>query len=66
DVPWEGPETGVCRQPTEIGLLTSRARAVQNGGYTVSLFGLFGLFITLTILIWRQKLTIHIEKGNHE
>lgn len=65
NVPWEGPEIGVCRQPTAIRLQNPRAHTVQNSGYILSFFGLVGLITTLTVLIWRQKLAIFIEKGDY-
>ncbi len=54
DVPWEGPEVGACRQPTAIGLQNPQASAAQDGGYALLLFGLIGLAVTTTAIVWRK------------
>ncbi|MCA9977057.1 MAG: hypothetical protein KC413_14950 [Anaerolineales bacterium] len=54
NVPWEGPEVGACRQPTAIGLQNPRASAAQDSGYALLLFGLIGLAVTTTAIVWRK------------
>lgn len=66
DVPWEGPEVGACRQPTAIGLQNPRVSAAQDGGYALLLFGMFGLFITATVIVWRKGQIPPIERSNYE
>jgi hypothetical protein len=66
DVPWEGPEVGACRQPTAIGLQNPRASAAQDGGYALILFGLIGLAVTTTIIVWRKEGIIPIERSDYE
>jgi hypothetical protein len=63
DVPWEGPEVGACRQPTAIGLQNPRANAAQDGGYALLLFGLIGLAVTTTAIVWRKGQNIPIERS---
>jgi hypothetical protein len=63
DVPWEGPEVGACRQPTAIGLQNPRASAAQDSGYALLLFGLIGLAITTTAIVWRKGQNTPIERN---
>jgi hypothetical protein len=66
DVPWEGPEVGTCRQPTSIGLQNPRVSAAQDNGYALVLFGMIGLFITSTVIVWRKSANPPIERSNYE
>jgi len=56
DVPWEGPEVGVCRSPTAVHLnQPAQVTAVQNGGYVAVLVGILGLLATSLVIVWSSK-----------
>ncbi len=63
NVPWEGPEVGVCRQPTAIGLQNPQASAAQDSGYVLLMFGLIGLVVTTTAIVWRKGQNIPIKRS---